>query len=69
MFVFQMPAAFIKIHGLNRVQQCCTAILLTLHCRNVLTIFKQLSVLPFLMWDFTACFTCFQFQKNREYSI
>ena len=75
MFVFQMPAAFIKIQGLNRVQidysttEYSTTIVLTLHCRNILTIFKQLHVLSFLLADFTARFTRFQFQKNGEYTI
>ena len=61
MFVFQMPAEFSKIHGLNRLQ-----IMFYGNCFNspslkYLTIFKQLSALPFLQEDFTACFACFQF--------
>ena len=71
MFVFQMSAAFIKIHGLNRVQSMLysNCINFSLYSRNILTIFKQLSFLPFLLEDFTARFTCFQFQKNGEYTI
>ena len=62
MFVFQMPAEFSKIHERNRL--CCTAIVLTLHRRNILIIFKQLSVLPFLQEDFTACFAIFSISKK-----
>ena len=50
MFVFQMPAEFSKIDELNRLQ--------------MMIIFKQLSVLPFLLENFTACLACFQFRKN-----
>ena len=63
MFVFQMPAAFIKIHGLNRAQS-----ILYGNCVNSSS-YKQLFVLPFLLEDFTARFTCFQFLKNGEYTI
>ena len=66
MFVFQMPAEFSKIHGLNRLQ-----IMLYGNCINspllkYLIIFKQLSVLPFLLEDFTACFACFKFEKMES---
>ena len=69
MFVFQMPAEFSKIHGLNRLQ-----IMLYGHCFNspllkYLIIFKQLSVLPFLQEDFMACFAYFQFRKNGEHTF
>ena len=64
MFVFQMPAELSKRHRLNRL--CCTAIVLTLQRRNILIIFKQSFVLPFLQEDFTACFACFQFRKSGE---
>ena len=50
--------------GWTEYRACCMAIVLTLHCGNILTIFKQLSILPFLLEDFTARFTCFQFQKK-----
>ena len=59
MFVFQMPTEFSKIHGLSRLQ-----VMLYGNCFNspslkYYVILKQLSVLPFLQEDFTACFACF----------
>ena len=51
-----------KCTGWTDYRLCFTAIVLTLHCWNILIIFKQISVLPFLQEDFTVCFACFQFR-------
>ena len=50
-----------KYTGWTDYRVCCTAIVLTLHRWNILIIFKQLSVLPFLQEDFTEFFAYFQF--------
>ena len=66
MCVFQMPAEFSKIHGLNRLQSMLYANCINSPSLKYLIIFKQLSVLPYLQEDFTAYFACLQFRKNGE---
>ena len=55
-----------KCTVLTDYRLCCTAIVLSLHRCNILTIFKQLSALPFLQEDFTACFAYFHFEKMES---
>ena len=69
MFVFQMPAEFSKIHGLNRLQIMLYGNCFDSPSLKYFDISKQLSVLPFLQEDFTACFAYFQFRKNGEHTF
>ena len=55
-----------KYTGWTDYRLCCTAIVLTLHRWNILIIFKQLSVLPLLQEDFTACLLVFNFEKMES---
>ena len=58
-----------KYTGWRDYRLYCTAIVLTLHRWNILIIFKQLTVNPFLQEDLTPCFSYFQFRKNGEHTF
>ena len=55
-----------KYTGWTNYRLCCTAIVLTLHRWNILIIFKQLSVLPFLWKILRHVLLIFNFEKMES---